>query len=102
MSKFYGGDFCLGDQGAREEVGKLYTPADAVAEGLTSLSLNETKIFARTIRDRFRLYETWSERKHTLQCNIIYFIILGIRCFLTLNPNMIIENLCGVYNSSLR
>ncbi|ESW33111.1 hypothetical protein PHAVU_001G044100 [Phaseolus vulgaris] len=45
-------------QGARWEVGKLYTPADAVAQRLTSLSLNDTKILARTISDWFRRYET--------------------------------------------
>ena len=33
-----------------------YTP-DAVAQGLTSLSLNETKNLARTISDWFRRYE---------------------------------------------
>ncbi|QCD99257.1 uncharacterized protein LOC114193854 [Vigna unguiculata] len=44
-------------QGVRWEVGKLYTPADAVAQGLTSLSLNDTKILARTISDWFRRYE---------------------------------------------
>ncbi|KAK7377149.1 hypothetical protein VNO80_02569 [Phaseolus coccineus] len=45
-------------QAARWEVGKLYTPADAVAQRLTSLSLNDTKILARTISDWFRRYET--------------------------------------------
>jgi len=47
----------LGGQGVRWEVGKLYTPTDAVAQGLTSLSLNDTKILARTISDWFRRYE---------------------------------------------
>jgi len=44
----------LGDQEVRWEVSKLYTPADAVAQGLTSLSLNDTNILARTINDWFR------------------------------------------------
>jgi len=35
-------------------VGKLYTPPDAVGQGLTSLSLNETKNLARTISKSFR------------------------------------------------
>jgi len=44
----------LGDQEVRLEVSKLYTPADAVAQGLAYLSLNDTKILARTINDWFR------------------------------------------------
>ncbi|XP_014503955.1 uncharacterized protein LOC106764222 [Vigna radiata var. radiata] len=44
-------------QEVKWEVGKLYTPADAVAQGLASLSLNDTKILARTISDWFRRYE---------------------------------------------
>ncbi|XP_058108737.1 uncharacterized protein LOC131251794 [Magnolia sinica] len=35
-------------------VGDLYTPADALAQGLKSLSLNDTKVLARTISDWFR------------------------------------------------
>ncbi|KAK9067869.1 hypothetical protein SSX86_011980 [Deinandra increscens subsp. villosa] len=35
------------------QVGDVYTPADAIAQGLKSLSLNETKILARTIADWF-------------------------------------------------
>nr|KYP42899.1 hypothetical protein KK1_035679 [Cajanus cajan] len=45
-------------QEPRWQVGKLYTPADAVAQGLKSLSLNETKILARTISDWFRRFES--------------------------------------------
>ncbi|KAH1119569.1 hypothetical protein GLYMA_17G220200v4 [Glycine max] len=44
-------------QEPRWQVGKLYTPADAVAQGLKSLSLNDTKILARTISDWFRRFE---------------------------------------------
>ncbi|TKY58068.1 hypothetical protein E2542_SST15123 [Spatholobus suberectus] len=44
-------------QELRWQVGKLYTPADAVAQGLKSLSLNETRILARTISDWFRQFE---------------------------------------------
>ncbi|KAK1430739.1 hypothetical protein QVD17_13695 [Tagetes erecta] len=35
------------------QVGDIYTPADAIAQGLKNLSLNETKIMARTIADWF-------------------------------------------------
>ncbi|KAJ9536835.1 hypothetical protein OSB04_029568 [Centaurea solstitialis] len=35
------------------QVGDVYTPADAIAQGLKTLSLNETKILARTIADWF-------------------------------------------------
>ncbi|KAI7752973.1 hypothetical protein M8C21_026714 [Ambrosia artemisiifolia] len=35
------------------QVGEVYTPADAIAQGLKNLSLNETKIMARTIVDWF-------------------------------------------------
>ncbi|KAJ1430147.1 hypothetical protein SESBI_07931 [Sesbania bispinosa] len=44
-------------QEPRWQVGKFYTPADAVAQGLKSLSLNEIKILARTISDWFRRFE---------------------------------------------
>lgn len=33
------------------EVGDVYTPADAIAQGLKSLSVNDTKVLARTITD---------------------------------------------------
>jgi hypothetical protein len=40
------------------EVGAVYTPADAIAQGLKNLSLNETRILSRTINDWFnRLQE---------------------------------------------
>ncbi|KAL2318004.1 hypothetical protein Fmac_031880 [Flemingia macrophylla] len=45
-------------QEPRWQVGKFYTPADAVAQGLKSLSLNETKILARTISDWFSRFES--------------------------------------------
>lgn len=35
------------------QAGDVYTPADAIAQGLKTLSLNETKILARTIADWF-------------------------------------------------
>ncbi|XP_027330550.1 uncharacterized protein LOC113846452 isoform X2 [Abrus precatorius] len=44
-------------QEPRWQVGNLYTPADAVAQGLKSLSLNETRILARTISEWFRGFE---------------------------------------------
>ncbi|KAI4316441.1 hypothetical protein L6164_024419 [Bauhinia variegata] len=39
------------------QVGNLYTPADAIAQGLKSLSLNDTKTLAKTISDWFRRIE---------------------------------------------
>ncbi|XP_059453868.1 uncharacterized protein LOC132184305 [Corylus avellana] len=39
------------------EVGYVYTPADAIAQGLKTLSLNETKVLSRTISDWFRRFE---------------------------------------------
>lgn len=44
-------------QEPRWQVGQLYTPADAVAQGLKSLSLNETRILARTVSDWFSRFE---------------------------------------------
>lgn len=44
-------------QEPRWQVGKLYTPADAVAQVLKSLSLSDTRILARTISDWFRRFE---------------------------------------------
>ncbi|KAK4274519.1 hypothetical protein QN277_017726 [Acacia crassicarpa] len=44
-------------QDPKWQVGDLYTPADAIAQGLKSLSLYETKILARTISDWFRRLE---------------------------------------------
>ncbi|MED6144852.1 hypothetical protein PIB30_019472 [Stylosanthes scabra] len=44
-------------QEPRWQVGELYTPADAVAQGLISLSLNETRTLARTISSWFRRFE---------------------------------------------
>ncbi|KAJ4708885.1 Eukaryotic initiation factor 4F subunit p150 [Melia azedarach] len=39
------------------QVGDLYTPADAVAQGLKTLSLNEIKILSKTISDWFGCFE---------------------------------------------
>ncbi|KAJ7966333.1 Eukaryotic initiation factor 4F subunit p150 [Quillaja saponaria] len=39
------------------EVGYVYTPADAIAQGLKTLSLNETRILSRTLGDWFRHFE---------------------------------------------
>ncbi|XP_030493511.2 uncharacterized protein LOC115709527 [Cannabis sativa] len=36
------------------EVGNLYTPADALAQGLKTLSLNDSRVLVRTISDWFR------------------------------------------------
>ncbi|XP_071730554.1 uncharacterized protein [Rutidosis leptorrhynchoides] len=40
-------------QDPKLQVGDVYTPADAIAQRLKTLSLNETKILARTIADWF-------------------------------------------------
>lgn len=39
------------------QAGNVYTPADAVAQGLKTLSLNETRVLFRTISDWFRRFE---------------------------------------------
>uniref|UniRef100_A0A803NGX8 Uncharacterized protein n=1 Tax=Cannabis sativa TaxID=3483 RepID=A0A803NGX8_CANSA len=39
------------------EVGNLYTPADALAQGLKTLSLNDSRVLVRTISDWFRKIE---------------------------------------------
>ncbi|XP_021894413.1 uncharacterized protein LOC110812055 [Carica papaya] len=39
------------------QVGYLYTPADAIAQGLKTLSLNETRALARTISNWFKHFE---------------------------------------------
>ncbi|WCJ42914.1 hypothetical protein M5689_023692 [Euphorbia peplus] len=39
------------------QVGYVYTPADAIAQGLKSLSLSETRELSRTISDWFRRFE---------------------------------------------
>lgn len=36
------------------QVGDFYTPADAVAQGLKNLSLNEIRVLSRTIANWFR------------------------------------------------
>ncbi|KAF4386318.1 hypothetical protein G4B88_003535 [Cannabis sativa] len=40
------------------EVGNLYTPADALAQGLKTLSLNDSRVLVRTISDWFRKIES--------------------------------------------
>ncbi|KAK2398874.1 initiation factor 4F subunit [Trifolium repens] len=44
-------------QEPRWQVGKLYTPADAVAQRLKSLSLSDIRILATTISDWFKRFE---------------------------------------------
>ncbi|XBH70088.1 hypothetical protein VPH35_097821 [Triticum aestivum] len=41
-------------QDVKWQVGSEYTPADALAQGLKSLALNETRVLSRTIVDYFR------------------------------------------------
>ncbi|RVW52256.1 hypothetical protein CK203_077358 [Vitis vinifera] len=42
------------------QVGNLYTPADAIAQGLKTLSLSETRVLSRTITNWFRVLKTYS------------------------------------------
>ncbi|KAM7493677.1 hypothetical protein LguiB_028286 [Lonicera macranthoides] len=44
-------------QEPRWEVGDVYTPADAIAQGLKTLSLHETRVLSRTITDWFTRLE---------------------------------------------
>lgn len=39
------------------QVGNVYTPADAIAQGLKTLSLNDSRVLVRTISDWFRRFE---------------------------------------------
>lgn len=39
------------------QVGDVYTPADAIAQGLKTLSLNDSRVLVRTISDWFRRFE---------------------------------------------
>ncbi|KAI4377020.1 hypothetical protein MLD38_014716 [Melastoma candidum] len=39
------------------QAGYLYTPADAIAQGIKTLSLNETRVLARTVGDWLRRHE---------------------------------------------
>jgi hypothetical protein len=41
-------------QDVKWQAGSQYTPADALAQGLKSLALNETRVLSRTIADWFR------------------------------------------------
>jgi hypothetical protein len=53
--------FCIASflrlQEPRWQVGKLYTPADVVAQKLKSLSLSDIRILATTISDWFKRFE---------------------------------------------
>ncbi|KAF3446136.1 hypothetical protein FNV43_RR11315 [Rhamnella rubrinervis] len=44
-------------QDPKWQAGNVYTPADAVAQGFKTLSLNETRVLFRTISDWFRRFE---------------------------------------------
>lgn len=43
----------LYDQEPRWQVGSAYTPADAIAQGLKVISLNDTRVLSRTISNWF-------------------------------------------------
>lgn len=49
--------YCCPDQEPKWQVGYVYTPADAIAQGLKTLSLNETRELSRTISNWFRRFE---------------------------------------------
>ncbi|KAL3498096.1 hypothetical protein ACH5RR_040828 [Cinchona calisaya] len=44
-------------QEPRWQVGDIYTPVDAVAQGLKTISLNDTRVLCRTIADWFNRFE---------------------------------------------
>ncbi|KNA11308.1 hypothetical protein SOVF_136440 [Spinacia oleracea] len=44
-------------QDPKWQVGNLYTPVDAIAQGLKTISLNDTKVLAQTITNWFRRFE---------------------------------------------
>lgn len=44
-------------QDPKWQVGDLYTPVDAIAQGLKTVSLNDTKVLAQTITNWFRRFE---------------------------------------------
>lgn len=44
-------------QDPKWQVGEMYTPVDAIAQGLKSVSLNDTKVLAQTISNWFRRFE---------------------------------------------
>ncbi|CAO2818527.1 unnamed protein product [Amaranthus hypochondriacus] len=44
-------------QDPKWQVGDLYTPVDAIAQGLKTASLNDTKVLAQTISNWFRRFE---------------------------------------------
>ncbi|XP_010520503.1 PREDICTED: uncharacterized protein LOC104799597 isoform X2 [Tarenaya hassleriana] len=44
-------------QDPRWQVGSVYTPADAIAQALKTLSLNDTRLLSRTIVDWFKQFE---------------------------------------------
>ena len=47
----------LDDQEPRWQVRDIYTPVDAVAQGLKTLSLNDTRVLTRTNTDWFSQLE---------------------------------------------
>jgi hypothetical protein len=44
-------------QDPKWQVGDLYTPVDAIAQGLKTASLNDTKVLAQTITNWFKRFE---------------------------------------------
>ncbi|GKV03720.1 hypothetical protein SLEP1_g15976 [Rubroshorea leprosula] len=55
--QLYGNHITPCIQEPKWQVGDLYTPADAIAQGLKTLSLNEIRVLSRTISDWFRRLE---------------------------------------------
>lgn len=50
--------FYLYRQEPKWQVGPVYTPADAIAQGLKTISLNDTRVLSRTISNWFDSLET--------------------------------------------
>ncbi|RVX17425.1 hypothetical protein CK203_003685 [Vitis vinifera] len=63
------------------EVGNLYTPADAIAQGLKTLSLSETRVLSRTITNWFRGLEDLCKCHRKLDsglCNETPFLSISV------------------------
>lgn len=65
--------YCCPDQEPKWQVGYVYTPADAIAQVLKTLSLNETRELSRTISNWFRRFEDWSASSSTRRENVMLY-----------------------------
>lgn len=65
--------YCCPDQEPKWQVGYVYTPADAIAQGLKTLSLNETRELSRTISNWFRRFEDWNASSSTRREKVMLY-----------------------------